>query len=651
MPSKTNIVRKLLTLSLFSIIGLFLSFNTFAADISAPITSASKDPSEPDGNNNWYVTPVEITLESTDLGSGVKEINYKIDSLAWQKVDFSNSLNLAPNPSFEFSDENPPINTKDWVVGTIDEFVNYTRDASEYKPGFETTSVKITSTGSSWHSINHADTFAVATPYSNMSAYAWIKTSDVAGSAYFKVYAVSQDAFGVKTVTPLATSSTLSGTNDWTQVSVNFVVSVPNAIGVYIEIGLDGTGTIWTDAVNISNSLSPSTTFTVSSDSELHTVLYYAVDRAENVEATKTLTFKLDQTPPGNWRNSGAVRALTGSDHELYVWTNIDDYTSGISTLTDKFQYTTDDTSGFGIYTNLLYCNTPWLSGHWAALISPPFLPGVHSAYLITPKVDFCNSNWKICKYVRFYAEDMAGNTAEKDMCINGPWIKVRGKGIVRSDSTIDMLSEAEDYNTDGLIETSGMYSSFFDSSTHYHAAEAPAPPDYDYDKFSAITTSSKTTISTSGNLVSSSGVYKIDGNYTVTSGKIPGNYGSATFNQIVFVNGNLRISNNIKVANGSTALFIVKGDVEISKNVGEISVGIISNGTISTAYNITEGEFCSTLVMKGIFIANKFLFTRTLQGTKNDKYPSEDITYEPKYAIKLVDYMGLNAIKWLSSD
>lgn len=651
MPSRTNVVRKLLTLSLFSIMGLFLSFSTFAADTNAPITAATKDPAEPDGKNDWYVTPVEITLESTDLESGVKEINYKIDSFSWHKVDFSNSLNLAPNPSFELSDENAPINTKDWVVGTIDEFVNYARDEAEYKPGFETTSIKITSTGATWHSINHADTFAVATPYSNMNAYAWIKTSNLTGNTYFKVYAVSQDLSGVITVTPLATSSTLSGTNDWTQVAVNFVVSVPNAIGVYIEIGLDGTGTIWADAVNISSSLSPSTTFTVSSDSELHTVQYYAVDRAENVEATKSLTFKLDQTPPGNWRNSGAVRGLQGSDHELYMWTNIDDLTSGISTLTDKFQYTTDDTLGFGIYTDLLYCNTPWLTGHWSPLVSPPFTPGVHSAYLITPRVDFCNSNWKICKTVRFYAEDMAGNTAEKDMCINGPWIKVRGKGIVRSDSTIDMLSETEDYNTDGLIETGGMYSSFFDSSTHYFAAEVSPPPNYDYDKFSAMTTSSKTTISTSGNLVSSSGVYKIDGNYTITSGKIPGNYDSATFNQIIFVNGNLRVSNNIKVANSSTALFIVKGNIEISKNVTEISVGIISDGTISTAYDITEGEFCTTLVMRGIFVANKFIFSRTLQGTKNEKYPSDDITYEPKYAIKLADYMGLNAIKWVSSD
>jgi predicted nucleic-acid-binding Zn-ribbon protein len=245
----------------------------------------------------------------------------------------------------------------------------------------------------------------------------------------------------------------------------------------------------------------------------------------------------------------------------------------------------------------------------------------------------------------------MAGNTAAKETCLYGPWIKVRGKGIVRSNTTIDMLSEADDYNTDGLIETGGVYSTFFDSSTNYYASESPAPPDYNYSKFYSMTTSSKTTISTSGNLVASSGVYKIDGNYTITSGKIPGTYSTATFNQIVFVNGDMTISSNIKVANSSTALFIVKGNVKISKNVTETSIGIISDGTISTAYDLAEGDYCSTLTLKGIFTANKFLFTRTLQGTKNDQYPSEDITYEPKYAIKLVDYMGSNSIKWVSSD
>jgi hypothetical protein len=650
MPHKTSAMRKLLSLFLFPVVGLLFCFSSLAADISAPVTTVTKSPTAPDGKNDWYVTPVEITLQSTDLDSGVKEINYKIDSLSWHKVDFTNSLNLAPNPSFEFSTDNEPLDIEDWGVGTVDEFVTYATNTSEYKQGFETTSVEIASTGGGWHSISNASAPAFATPSSNMSAYAWIKTSNVTGSAYIIVYAVSEVG-GVRTATPIATSSTLSGTNDWTQVALNFVVSVPNAVGVYIETGLNGAGTIWVDAVNINNSLSPSTTFTVSTDSELHTVQYYAVDRAGNQETTKNLTFKLDQTPPGNWRDSGAVRGQ-GSVHELYVWTYVDDFTSGISTLSNKFQYTTPKAGGgYGYFSDLLHCNSTWLLGQWAALVSPPFQSGTHSAYLITPKVDFCDSNWKTCHYVRFYAEDMAGNIAEKETCLYGPWIKVRGKGVVRSNTTIDMLSEAEDYNTDGLIETGGVYSSFFDSSTHYYAPEAQNPPDYNYDKFYAMTTSSKTTIATSGNLVSSSGVYKINGDYTITSGKIPSNYGSATFNQIVFVNGKLRISNNVKVANSSTALFIVKGNVEISKNTTEISVGIISDGTISTAYDLPEGEYCTTLTAKGIFIADKFLFTRTLQGTKNDQYPSEDITYEPKYTIKLADYMGLNAVKWISSD
>jgi hypothetical protein len=652
MPLKVNLVKNLLGLSIFLSASLIFCFTTFATDVTAPVTTATKDPAIPNGRLLWYVTPVTITLNSTDLDSGVLDINYKIDSAAWQKVDFTNSLNLAPNPSFEFSNENPPINTEGWVVGTVDEFVNYARDTSEYKPGFESTSIKISSTGGSWHSINHADTFAVTAPYSNMNAYTWIKSSSVTGAAYFKVYAVSQDIFGIKTVTPLATSTSLTGTNDWTQLSLNFVVSVPNAIGVYIEIGLDGPGTIWTDAVGISNSLTPTTTFTVSTDSELHTVQYYATDRAGNIEATKSFTFKLDQTPPGNWRDAGAVRGIFGQDFQVYVWINVDDPTSGLSVFTDKFQYTTLKNTGFGIYSILWSCSSTWHPNDWSLwAITPPFSPGAHTAYIITPKIDFCDNNWRDCKYIRFYAEDMAGNTSTKDMCINGPWIKVRGKGIVRSNTDIDMIAEATDDNTDGLIETGGVSTSFFTSTTDWNVSNSTSPTEYNYDKFSSLTTNSKTQISTSGNLVSSSGVYKIDGDYEITSGKIPSNYATATFNQIVFVNGRLRISNNVQVANGSTALFIVKGNVEIAKAVTTVRVGIVSDATFNTAYDIAEGEGVSALTMRGTFTANKFLFQRTLLGTQNQWNPSEDITYEPKYAIQLTNYIGTNAIKWVSSD
>ena len=78
-----------------------LAFKVLAADIVAPTTTATLTPSSPNGNLGWYITPVDVLLSATDLESGVKEINYKVDSGAWQKEVFSDSINLAPNASME----------------------------------------------------------------------------------------------------------------------------------------------------------------------------------------------------------------------------------------------------------------------------------------------------------------------------------------------------------------------------------------------------------------------------------------------------------------------------------------------------------------------------------------------------------------------
>jgi hypothetical protein len=194
---------KLLSFFLFPVIGLLFCFNVSAADTNAPVTTATKYPPEPTGKNGWYVGSVEVTLQSTDLDSGIKEINYQIDSRAWVKFEPESSTNLAPNASFSESDGNSPIYTKDWVAGTPDEQV-YSRDESIFMPGFDPTSIRITSTENSWNSINNI-TYAVVTENDNMSAYAWIKTGDIAGEAYFKVWAVREDG----SPTQIATSTKL----------------------------------------------------------------------------------------------------------------------------------------------------------------------------------------------------------------------------------------------------------------------------------------------------------------------------------------------------------------------------------------------------------------------------------------------------------
>ena len=646
-------MRKLLV---YVLLAVTLTFDALAADIIAPTTTATLTPSSPNGNLGWYITPVDVLLSATDLESGVKEINYKVDSGAWQKKVFSDSVNLAPNPSMEEIDvSNTPI-IKDWTATVTDANTIYSRDTATYLTDYATTSAKIVTTGTGWHGINNLTNFAVTTPLSNMTASAWIKTDGVAESAYFKVYIVSQDVNGVKSYTYLTQSTSVSATADWTKLSAIFVVNDPNAIGIYLDIGLTGSGIMWVDAVTISNAnTSTSASFTVGTDGS-HTVEYYSVDIAGNTEAhscvsdpkVKCITFKIDQTPPSNWHDSGAIRGLFGSDHELYVYTTVEDATSGLSVFTDRYMYQTETQAGFGKYSNLLSCNSTWQSNQWMSLITPPFSPGVNSAYLITPKTDFCNNNWKVCKTVRFYAEDLAGNTATKDYCINGPWIKFIGGGTVRSNGGIDMVAEAVGDNTDGLIETENSILGFFTSSRNWWLPDSPKPREYDYDKWLSEVTPSPTVVS---GLSTQSGIFKINGNFDITASAIPNGYGTATFSQIIFIDGNLKISKDITAANSSTALFIVKGKVEIAKSVENVSVGIFADGQFYSAYNITDGESSKTLNLRGVYVADQFNFQRTLQGTGNSNDPAESITFEPKYSINLAQYLGTNAVKWVSSN
>ncbi len=642
-PKKTALVTILLQV-FFS----FLLQQGVYAGNTPPFTTLTKTPSTPNGKDDWYLTPVNILLTATDLESGVASINYKIDSGNWVTVTQSDTLNLAPNPSFETTHAGSSINTLSWEAGLQDGQAVYSRNTLNYV--FGTTSIKINSTGAAWHSINHSVNYAVANPLSNMSAEVWLKTESAGGSAYFKIFAVSKDINDNFVYTEVAQSNSINGTTTWTKISENFVVSVSDAIGVYMEVGLLGTGILYVDGVSINNSAkSADTSFTVSSDGN-HTVSYYSTDRSGNIETTKSTTFKIDQTPPTNWRNSNAYRGVTGpSDHHLYVTTVVDDTTSGISTLTDKFQYHTDRNPGFGSFSDLMQCSSTWQPDTWAPLISPPFSPGATTVTLLTPKTDFCDSVWKICKTVRFYAEDMAGNSSTKDLCINGPWIKIRGGGLAGSRLGINMLSESSDKNTDSVIEAGNTEVNFFTSTKSWVVKNNIGAKDYSYTELLDAVKTSPTEIF--GTLPTTDGVYIKNGNFTITATSVPNNYDTSTFKQIVFINGNLRFDKEIVLASTSAVLFVVSGNVEIKKTVSEVTSAIHSDGTFYTAYDTNEGDQTGTLRLKGVFVADKFIFQRTLQGTDNVEDPSEDFTYEPRFGNLLREYIGINAVRWLKSE
>jgi hypothetical protein len=615
-------------------------------------------PPSPDGNNDWYVTPVQFDLTATDLESGVKEIHYRVDSGTWQTVSFSGALNLAPNPSFEIPGATSS-GLSSWEATLVDANTIYSQDTTNYLPGYSISSAKVLSTTTVpglWHGINNKVVFAVASAYENMSASVWLKTENVSEAASFKVYSIADDGFGGELITLLGQSATLSETNSWTNLSLDFSVLPAAATGIYIDIGLTGTGTVWADAAVINSSVQTAqTTLIIGSDSSDHTLEYYAVDNAANSEAhsctgTKVncVEFKLDSTPPGNWNTSGAVRGLGGAEHELYVFTNIEDATSGLSPLTSKYMYTVDAEPTYGSYENLIACNSTWQVDTWADLGSPAIDDGASSGFLQTQKTDFCNSNWKICKTVRFYAEDMAGNTTTKDFCINGPWIRVRGEGIVRANHDIDMLAEPEGENTDGLIEIGGNGVDFFTSTRNWRVTGSPIPPVLNYDEY-WVMTGNKTEFF--NQLVAADGVYVYNGNYEITNQKTPNGYKNPSFSQIVFINGDLTITNDIATDDTSAALFIVKGDVNIAKVADRIQIGIFADGTFNTAYDVGEGNSSNTLEFNGLYSADTYNFQRTLQGTNNDDNPSEDFIYEPKFLIQLKDYFGKHTVSWRSAE
>ena len=61
--------------------------SSFKIDKTAPETSCELDPSEPDGENDWCVSDVEVTLTATDDSSGVEFTYCKLDNGEYEEYD------------------------------------------------------------------------------------------------------------------------------------------------------------------------------------------------------------------------------------------------------------------------------------------------------------------------------------------------------------------------------------------------------------------------------------------------------------------------------------------------------------------------------------------------------------------------------------
>jgi len=608
------------------IISFFSSSPIFAAgDLAAPVTSVSLNPASPNGDNGWYKTPVDVTLNAVDLESGVKEINWRLNGEDWNKKSFTQTLNMVINSSFESG-------TDGWNFIPFNNAIG--ERTSEYAK-IDNYSVKINSLENGSSLFTNKQNYIVVSPWKTVSLGVWVKGDNVLGTGvFYRAYVLTDDGYNL-----LYTSPAHTGTFDWVYEPKDLVISADSAYGLYVELVLNGVGSAYFDGIYAAYaSEQPQASFTISHNGT-NTLDFYSIDFEENMEPTKSISLKIDTIAPTNWQNFETERA--GNDHTLISRINISDNVSGLDSDSSEFQYSPLYTWLWGYFSDYEDCKGYFVSNGWLSADNN-FPDGSLTGTLESPIINYCNSTWILCKGVRFKIKDLAGNDSTKEICINGPWVQNISGDVISLDS-LDMSSGAPEDNTDAFVISTGTLSNF-SSSKNWLLSYYPSnfnmivySYDYLFDKQSPENSVSS--------LPMTNGVFRTSGSFQVNSPTIPGNYSTNQFSNVLFVNGDLVVKKNIDMKDTSGTIFVVKGDVLIDRSVSILDGFFIIDGIFNTSYN--GGFVTDPLRIFGGVIAKKFELNRSFLAFQSQSDPSEEFVYDPKYLIDFTSFFGNVSIKW----
>jgi len=605
---------------LFLLLSIFFStlFSSAkaAGDTTPPITNYEL--SGTIGSNSWYISSVNVDLSSYDLESGVLKTEYWVDSGTHTTVSYNSSDNLIKNPSFEVGTGSNPTN---WVkVGTA----NLARVATPFDGSF---SAKIDSGSSGWSAFDTA--LADAPPLTSGKTYvaaAYVKTSGLGGAA--KIRILLSDG------TLVTQSSSQTSDTDWKFISKVFTAftSEPHII----EVGLEGSGIVYWDAVSLYEGASASeTNFTVSSQGS-HLVNFFSTNNDLISETIKqTSEFKIDTNSPTNWREFAVTEA--GNDHTFIISIKVDDVTSGLDPSSAYYNYTVDGVN-FGHYSNTINCSSTWIpedpskdpseaGSGWRSLSVNPNTAGAATATLTTDAIDFCNSNWDLNKAVKFRIKDMAGNEARKEQVLNGAWLRVEGGDFYsRGSVNFKAQAQASDLVSSGTFPINNLV-----SDKNWYVAPYASTLNETYSKwFSKFKTKSPLP---AGKLPLVNGVYFQSGNYTIDLNTIPAGLATAqNLAAVIFIKEDLTINKNFSLDKSSAYLFVIGKDLRIDKKVDNIAGYYIVDGKIDTGYNGNDGE---QLKVSGGLVGNgDWHLGKSLTANKNLTTPAEVIAFPINYFV-----------------
>jgi len=339
------------------------------------------------GENNWYISPVTVTLSASDDSSGVSYIQYSLNSSGWisysapftvyqngsnvieyRAVD--NAGNWEPTKSISFQIDNiVPSNPTTIVPGCVIQsgvWQNTCNDLSFFWSGWSDNASGVagfqyywgtspTGTSTNWLAVNFYDPAAV----NNGTYYFRIRTKDNAGN-----WSYWQTLFILKydNELPTGTISLNQGAEITYTTLVKASLSGSDSYSGVTHYRLSDDGSVWTDWTPLRSSafwLLPA------SDSQ-HTVYAQYKDQAGNVSGSSTVDIQLDLYPDNP---SSSNYALTRS-------------TFGVTgTTSDTTNYQLNGTLGqpsmVGVSTSTSYrvCAGYWKEIQIQALENRIFIP------------------------------------------------------------------------------------------------------------------------------------------------------------------------------------------------------------------------------------------------------------------------------------
>ncbi len=279
---------------------------TICGDISPPQTTYSLTPSSPNGENEWYVGNVTITLNAVDDTSGVNKTFYKIDNGNWAeytnpfKAD-DDGVHIIKCYSTDTIGNEEQIKSFSVKVDKTNPETTHSLTPSDPngKNGWYTTDVEVTllpydaSSGlditkyrigdGNWQ--NYAGEFIVSTEGEHSIEYYSIDNAGNAESE--KVLTIKIDKTNPETTYTLI-PSTPNGENGWYTTDTTFMLSPTDTVSrvntTYYRIN-EGEWETYTSPLIISR------------EGET-TINFYSIDRAGHTETPHTKIVKIDKTHP-----------------------------------------------------------------------------------------------------------------------------------------------------------------------------------------------------------------------------------------------------------------------------------------------------------------------------------------------------------------